>query len=333
MHILYIRPRGLESSIITAQLAKENEVHFAENVAEVSESILKKVEILCIFVDTQVHKEMLIQMPNLRAIVTRSAGYDHIDLAYVKEHQLILSRVPHYGTRTVAEFAFGLIFALSRNIVRAVYDFRENKNLNLTVYEGFDLSQKTLGVFGTGMIGAEVVKIGQKLDMKVIATDVFERPELIAQGLTYVSKDELLCNADIVSLHVPSLPGTHHLMDAEAFGHMKSGSLLINTSRGDIVDTHALLDALENGTIAGAGLDVLEDEHTFTHADITSTQMDEQRKALYEANNKLCARENVIVTPHIAFNTHEAKKEILDITLRNIQAVIAGTPENTVNIS
>jgi D-lactate dehydrogenase len=278
-----------------------------------------------------VTREVLDQLPRLRAVATRSTGYDHIDLAACRERGVVVSNVPTYGENTVAEHTFGLILALSRRIHQA-YVRTVQGNFSLEGLRGFDLKGRTLGVVGTGHIGLHVIRIGRGFGMEVLACDVRQQP-LLAEvlGFAYLSLEELLARSDIVSLHVPYLPSTHHLLSRERMAGMKRGSLLINTARGGLVDTDVLLWALDAGIIAGAGLDVLEGEELLAEEQLLLGQnvATEKLQAAIRGH-LLLRRENVVFTPHIAFDSEEAIRRILDTTVENVRAALGGTPINVV---
>ena len=333
MKILYIRPYAGESAMVQAALP-DHEVIVATCIQDVDESVRSSVEILSVFVDYQVTTDMLNLLPNLQYIATRSAGFDHIDVVQAHARGIVISRVPHYGARTVAEYAIALMFALFRNAFRSYADMQRHAGtVEFEAYEGFDLYGKTLGVVGTGLIGKSVCQIARGIGMNVVAFDAFPDESFAAQNnLTYAPLDAVLTQADIVTLHVPSLPATYHLLNEEKIALMKPGAYLINTARGEIVDTPALVEALQSGHLAGAGLDVLEGEHELREeADLLAAG--DGPSELWEtlvADHALIDMPNVIVTPHIAFNTTEAKREITDITITNIESFLSGEVQNVV---
>ena len=243
----------------------------------------------------------------------------------------MVSNVPTYGENTVAEHTFGLILSLSRRIHQA-YSRTIRGDFSLDGLRGFDLKGRTLGVVGAGHIGLHVVRIGRGFGMDVLAYDLVQQP-LLAEvlGFRYVALDELIAQSDIVTLHLPYLPSTHHLLDRARLGLMKRGSLLINTARGPIVDTDALLWALDEGIIAGAGLDVVEGEDLIADEELLLRQgvVTEQLQAAIRGH-VLLRRENVVITPHIAFDSQEALRRILDTTVDNVRAFMAGEPRNVV---
>lgn len=286
-----------------------------------------------IFIHSHVTAGVLAQLPKLRQIATRSTGYDHIDLAACTARGIIVSNVPVYGENTVAEHTFGLILSLSRKIHHA-YARTIRGDFSLQGLRGFDLKGRTLGVVGTGHIGLHVIRIGRGFGMDVLASDVREQP-LLAEvlGFQYVALEALLERSDIVTLHVPYLPGTHHLLNRERLSRMKRGSLLINTARGAVVDTDALLWALDEGILAGAGLDVLEGEELIAEERQLLGQgvVTEQLQAAIRGH-VLLRRDDVVITPHIAFNSEEALQRILETTAENVKIFLRGAPSNTVNL-
>lgn len=287
--------------------------------------------IISVFVQSRLSRDVLGQLPRLRFIATRSTGFDHIDQEVARERGIVVSNVPSYGENTVAECAFGLILCLSRKTIQAYRRVLQGE-VSLEGLMGFDLKGKTLGVVGAGRIGLHVIRIGRSHDMSVLAYDVKPQP-LLAEvlGFEYVPLEELLRRSDVVTLHAPYTPQTHHLMNRERFGLMKRGSLLINTARGGLVDTAALLWAVDEGILAGAGLDVVEGEELVgeEHRLLSSSGAEDKLRTLLR-HHALLRYENVIVTPHVAFFSREAVERILDTTVANIQAFLAGHPENVV---
>ena len=320
---------------MTDQLG-EHEVVSSNCVWDLDEATRNQVEVLSVFVDYQVTADVLDVLPNLKMIAARSAGYDHIDIVSAQQRGIVVSRVPHYGARTVAEYAFALIFALSRNVYRSYADLQQSvSERKVDIYEGFSLYGRTLGVVGTGAIGRNVCKIARGVGMNVLAYDVSPDETFAADlGIGYASLDEVLALSDVVTLHVPSIPATHHLLNAEKLQKMKRGSYLINTARGEILDTKALVKSLHQGHLAGAGLDVLEGEHALREESelLSEGVSDPNLWEILVANHALIDMKNVIVTPHIAFNTTEAKREITQITGENICAFASAAPQNTVTI-
>lgn len=299
------------------------------------DEVINDTDILSIFVSSPVSATTIAAMSSLKCVAARSTGYDHIDAVAVKERDIVVSTVPSYGTRTVAEFAFALILALSRKAYAAFDELRDKGTTDFKRYEGFDLAGKTIGIIGTGKIGKNAARIARGFDMRVLLSDM--RPdEAFAKeiGATYTSLEDAVSDSDVISLHVPYMKETHHLVNTALLQKFKQGSYIVNTARGAVIDTLALAQALKSGHIAGAGLDVLEGEKELldemsllsdVHNDINEFRM-------LVAAHALVDMPNVIVTPHIAFNTREAKREILETTIANINAFIAGTPQNSVRL-
>lgn len=290
-------------------------------------------EAISVFVDSAVTKNVLDKLPNLKFIATRSTGYDHIDMAAAKARGITISSVPSYGENTVAEMAFGLLLTLSRKIYEGFDRIRETGNWSVEGLQGFDLRGKTIGVVGTGRIGKHSIAIAKGFGMNVVGFDAHPDQKLAKElGFKYLSIDELLKVSDVVTLHVPYLPETHHLMNKENLAKMKKGAILINTSRGAVVETAALVQALQSGHLGGAGLDVLEEEG------VVKDEMDFLVSGKAEghdwktiiANHVLVDMPNVVITPHNAFNTKEAIERILDTTIDDISCYINGEVINKV---
>lgn len=302
-----------------------------EPLNEETASSYADAEVVSTFVNSRLDADVLALLPSLRLIATRSTGYDHIDLEYCARHGISVCNVPDYGDATVAEHAFALLLGLARHLVEAVERTRHG-DFSTNGLRGIDLRGRTLGVIGTGRIGRRALEIARGFGMATIAHDVRPSPELSDDlDVRYVDLDELLSSSDAISLHVPATPGTRHLLSDAAFERMKPSAFLVNTARGNIIDTAALVRALADGRLAGAGLDVLpeepliREEATIFRAGAPDRPYD--LKALV-ANHVLLRFPNVLVTPHIAYNTEGALRRIIDTTLANIRAFAAGTPQN-----
>jgi D-lactate dehydrogenase len=273
------------------------------------------------------------RFPSLKLIATRSTGYDHIDLAAAKARGISVANVPFYGENTVAEFAFALILSLSRRIPEA-REHTTRGSFSPTGLRGFDLAGKTLGVVGVGHIGAHMIRMAQGFDMKVVGFDPYPNAELAhTLNFTYASLTDLLAASDVITLHVPYNEHTHHLINKGNISAVKKGAYLINTARGAVVETEALVEALRSGTLAGAGLDVLEEEGDMADEMklLTSPHPKEEELKIALENHYLITHPRVIVTPHCAFNTAEAVRRILDTTISNIDAFGKSAPTNLVS--
>lgn len=288
-------------------------------------------EAVSTFIYSKLSKETLSQFPKLELLCTRSTGVSHVDSDYCKEHGITVCNVPTYGKNTVAEHAFALLLALSRKIVPSVERTRKGK-FSFEGLRGFDLRGKTIGVVGTGDIGECAIEIANGFHMEVLAFDVKPREELRRHlGFEYVSLERLCRESDVITLHVPGIPQTEHMISVSQLAMMKPSAVLINTSRGSVVDVHALTEALSKGNIKGAALDVLAKEPTVR-------EEAELFRAAYEKNHKdesvlladtvLMKMDNVIITPHNAFNTEEAVQRIFDTTVDNIRKYAEGEPQN-----
>lgn len=259
---------------------------------------------------SRVTREVLEGLPRLKLLVTRSTGYDHIDLQAAKDRGVVVCNVPDYGAHAIAEHAFALMLAVARNVCTGNERYRRSKRFDDSGLAGVELFGKTLGVIGTGRIGRHAIRIGQGFAMKVVAHDAFPNPDLASQlGFAYLDLPHLLARADFLTIHVPLSEGTHHLINADTLGHLKPGAILVNASRGPVVDTEALKVALASGHLLGAGLDVLEDERGRYHefADL-----------------------NVVITPHVGWYTREVKDRLVTISLDNVRAWRQGHPINRV---
>ncbi len=269
---------------------------------------------VCCFVSDHVDAQTLnaLKTGGVRLIALRSAGYNNVDLVAAAKLGLTVVRVPAYSPHAVAEYAVGLLLSVNRKIHKA-YMRVHGQNFSLEGLMGFDLYGKTVGVIGTGRIGAVFATIMKGFGCDVIAYDSFVNQELVAKKtVTYVSLSELYQRADVISLHVPLLPSTHHLVNSETLPQMKDGILIINTGRGALIDSLALIEALKSGKIGGAGLDVYEEEEGIFYKDLSEHVLKDDVLA------RLITFPNVLMTSHQAFLTKEALQKIAETTLQNI---------------
>ncbi len=319
-----IRQRGIENRIQARFLH--------DHLSPAAFTEFADAEAIVVFIWTKVNRAIIESLPELRLVLTMSTGYDHIDLEACRKRGVTVCNVPRYGENTVAEHTFALILSLSRKL-HAAYFQALRGDFRIRELRGFDLYGKTLGVVGAGNIGLHVIRIARGFGMRVLAYDA--RPHsLLAEvlGFTYTDLDTLLRESDIVSLHVPARPETHHLINRDTLSKMKRGALLINTARGGVVDTEALLWALDEGILGGAGLDVIEGEEFITEESaLLKMPLAEQTLKQIVQAQLLLRRENVVFTPHIAFNSQEAVQRILDTTLDNLQAFLEGRAQNVVS--
>lgn len=333
MKIHYFAGEAWEEEYVRAKLPNDELLFHPGPFSSHADVSDPAAEAISVFVESKITGDDLARFPALKLIATRSTGFDHIDLAAAKARGIAVATVPFYGENTVAEFAFALILALSRRIIEADERVRETGTFSQDNLRGFDLAGKTLGVIGCGHIGTHVIRMGNGFGMNVLGYEVHPDPERAkTEHFAFVSLPELLAASDIITLHVPYNEHTHHLIHKENIGQIKKGAYLVNTARGAVVETDALIEALKNGTLAGAGLDVLEEEGDLNDEMTLLTAPHPSEAAIKMAleNHYLIDHPRVIVTPHVAFNTMEAVKRILDTTADNIRNFAAGTPSNIV---
>ena len=277
---------------------------------------------ICAFVNDQLDAEVLERLASggTRLVALRSAGFNNVDLAAAERLGIDVVRVPAYSPHSVAEFTVALLLSLDRRIPRAWARVRDN-NFSLEGLIGHDLHKKTVGIVGTGRIGALVarcLKLGFGCD--VIAHDVAEDADLLAIGVEYRPLDQVLAAADMVSLHCPLTPATRHLVDAAAIAAMRPGVLIVNTSRGALIDADALINGLKSGKVGGVALDVYEQEADLFFEDLSNEIIQD------DVFQRLLTFPNVLVTGHQAFFTHEALSAIAAMTLANVTDAEAGRP-------
>jgi D-lactate dehydrogenase len=332
---------------LATEVNKEEEAYLREALATalslqtiagtlntVDESSLKEVEILLPFIHSRIGAAQINVMPHLKLIATRSTGYEHIDLQTAVTKGIAVANVPGYGETAVAEYTFALLLTLSRKVHQAAAQMKVG-TFTLEELRGFDLYGKTLGVVGAGAIGLHVIRIAKGFGMHVLAYDINESP-LFSEvlGFNYVALHDLLAQADIVTLHAPSNPKTYHMINRETLAQMKRGAILINTARGSLVDSQALAWALDTHILAAAGLDTIEGEEFLQREEelLRASDIEEQLRLLV-SNHLLQRRPNVMLTPHMAFNSQEALRRILDTTIANVRAFLAGHPQNTIVVT
>jgi D-lactate dehydrogenase len=277
---------------------------------------------VCVFVNDRVDGACLelLARQKIRHVALRCAGYNNVDLTAARALNIAVTRVPAYSPHAVAEHAVGLLLSLNRKIHRAYNRVREH-NFSLNGLVGFDLFGKTVGIIGTGRIGRIAAQIFRGFDTRVLACDACPAPDWAAQHhVAYTDLETLLKSSDIVSLHVPLLPDTLHLFGAETFALMKPAAILINTSRGRLIETSALIDSLKSGRLGGVALDVYEEEEGVFFEDLSGQMLPDDELSM------LLTFPNVLITSHQAFLTHEALGEIARVTVENILRMQAAQP-------
>jgi len=316
---------GWEEKIIRSEITNAECRFSNDKIEEGKVPAQTDFEGICIFVDSVINEKTLGYFPKLKFIATRSTGYDHIDLEACKKKGVVVTNVPGYGDNTVAEFAFGLLLTMTRKLYDAIDQVKETESLSHIRLRGIDLNNKTILIIGTGRIGTHAIMIAKGFSMNVIAYDSKPKPELATKlGFQYVSLEDGLKRADIITIHCPFTEQTKHLLNTESMRYIKKGTYLVNTARGGIIETFALIESLLDGRIAGAALDVLEDEEQVKDEvqffSKKGAKADDLRLML--ANHKLMNMPNVFITPHTAFNTQEALERILKTTIENVRGFL-----------
>jgi len=320
--IAFFGVKSWEKEIIEKEISKLDTFGIGIFKEEVQDNLemAAKYDIISPFIYSKFDQKILEKLPNLKMVATRSTGMDHIDCGWCKKNNIVVANVPVYGSNTVAEYAFALLLSITRKIVVANQSV-EDGEFNPEGLTGVDLVGKTLGVIGCGKIGQNVIKIARGFGMKVLGVDGYKNPELEKKlGFKYVDLETCLKNSDFVTLHVPAIPETFHMINKQNIKLMKKGSYLINTARGAVVETEALLWALNNKILAGVGLDTVEEE---SQVESMSTVMSKKitKDDLQEVltYHLLRDRDDVVFTPHNAFNTKEAIERIVKTTVDNIK--------------
>ncbi|QXI42364.1 2-hydroxyacid dehydrogenase [Pseudomonas wayambapalatensis] len=315
-----------QESFTQAAASSALELHFqAARLTRDTAPLAQGFEVVCAFINDDLGADVLQRLASggTRLIALRSAGYNHVDLTAAAHLGLTVVRVPAYSPHAVAEHTVALILALNRRLHRAYNRTREG-DFTLHGLTGFDLHGKTVGVVGTGQIGAAFARIMAGFGCQLLAYDPYPNPELLALGARYLELPELLGQARIISLHCPLTEHTRHLINAESLARLQPGAMLINTGRGALVDTPALIDALKSGQLGYLGLDVYEEEAQLFFEDRSDLPLQDDVLA------RLLTFPNVIVTAHQAFLTREALEAIAATTLDNIARWAAGDAQNTV---
>ncbi|MDO4626120.1 MAG: 2-hydroxyacid dehydrogenase [Pasteurellaceae bacterium] len=289
---------------------------------QLNESTAKMAEhadVVCIFVNDDGSRKVLEKLAALgvKIIALRCAGFNNVDIKAAQELGLQVVRVPAYSPEAVAEHTVGLMMTLNRRIHRAYQRTRE-ANFSLEGLIGFNMHGRTAGIIGTGKIGVAVMRILNGFGMHILAYDPFKNPAAEALGAQYVELDELYAKSHVISLHCPATPENYHLLNRDAFAKMKDGVMIINTSRGSLIDTQAAIDALKQRKIGALGMDVYENERELFFEDKSNEVI------LDDVFRRLSSCHNVLLTGHQAFLTEEALMNISDVTLSNIYALDRG---------
>jgi D-lactate dehydrogenase len=316
-------------------VVKQAELRFwHQTINEVDPAEYHDAQIVSVFTLSQITPAVLHKLPKLVLIASRSTGVDHINVRAAKAAGAVVTNVPGYGENTVAEYAFGLLLSVIRKLPQASQQIQTG-SIDHTKLTGFELYDKTIGIIGTGKIGAHMARIANGFGMRVLGFDPYPNPQLeIDYGLKYAHLVDLLRHSDVVSIHSPFTGKNLHMIGKTEFNVMKHGAILINTARGELVDSKELVKNLQSGKLGGAGLDVLEDENLLRSSDevelLTHTI---DRAACDHVVEQMILEKmpNVVLSPHNAFNTYEALERIRQTTATNIISFLSGQPENVVD--
>ena len=282
-------------------------------------ALAQDFDVVCPFVNDDVGAAVLLGLADagVKLLALRSAGFNHVDLEVARHIGMPVVRVPAYSPRSVAEHTVALMLALNRQIHRAHARVREG-NFALDGLLGFDIGERTVGIVGTGKIGVAVAEIMRGFGCRLLGYDVMVNPDAIAAGVEYVELKELWRQSDVITLHAPLTPDTHHMVDTFAIATMRRGVMIINTSRGALVDTNAAIEGLKSGQIGYLGLDVYEEEGDLFFEDLSNKVIQD------DVFSRLLTFPNVVITGHQAFFTEEAMKAIAETTIANITAYAEG---------
>lgn len=327
MKMLIFDFRESEKEFFNNNEFKDFEITFINeplnSLTQLTEEQWNETDIISVFISSSVTEDVIHKFKNLRIIATRSTGYDHIDIQCCAGKNIAVFNVEQYGQKAVAEYTLGIMIALVRNILPAYLDVQKNIIYHPD-YEGRNLCSMTLGIIGCGAIGEAVAKLAISFGMKVLITSYAKCKEL-DENISYVTIEELLEESDIISLHIPYTKETHHFLNEKEFDRMKDGVYIINTARGELINSIVLYENLLSGKVKGAALDVLECEQVALTGDLTHIKnSDTNCVASALITQKLLALKNVIITPHIAYNSKEAIETLLMTTFNNIRDYLKG---------
>ncbi len=315
MNILFLEVDAEDVSLVKKKLPQAQCIEESALSEQKLIETCRDAKVISCFIHSHFTEKIVNQLPNLRLLCTRSVGYDHIDLAACRKRGIIVCNVPDYGSYVIAEHVFALLLSTLRHVPEGDRKV-EGGTFDYHGLRGMALHGKTIGIIGTGSIGRTVAQIAQGFDMKILAYDTQPSHELQKKipSLQYVTLHALITHSDIISLHIPETPATHHIIDATAIAQMKVGVIIINTARGSLIDRTALLAALQSKKVQYALLDVLEHEQNF------------------EENKELIAHPRVVTTPHIAFYADDSMQRMLTESFHSIEEWTHGKqPTNVVH--
>lgn len=289
-------------------------------------------QVISCFTTSRISQDVLEKFKNLELIALRSVGFNHIDIDYCKKNNIFVENTPNYGNMTVAEFALALLLDVTRKVTYSANNLK-NSIVDAKCTIGIEIFGKTIGIVGLGAIGSEMARLAHGIGLKILGYDLVEKEDLKEKyHVQYTDFETLIKNSDFISLHSPLTRDNFHMFNKDVFDMMRPNSIIVNTARGELIDTQALYNSLSEKKIAGAGLDVLESEDTLTDVEylVDVGRMSPQALQKTVLNNRLMKLDNVIVTPHIAYDTNEAINRILNTAISNINAFIEGKIQNNV---
>ncbi len=331
MHLVFYEVKPWERRAIAKAFKGHRVKLLKETLNEDTVKYAKNADVISVFIYSKIDKRIISKLKRVKLIATRSTGFDHIDIKECRKRGIAVCNVPYYGENTVAEHTFALILALSRKVHKSYMRILKG-DFSINGLMGFDLKGKTLGVIGAGHIGLHVIRIAKGFGMNVLAYDIKPNKFLAeVMGFEYTSFEDVLRKSDIITLHVPYTKATHHMINRKNIKLIKKGAILINTSRGPVVETDALIEALDKGILSGVGLDVVEGEEVIKEEKELLYKPEKIKKlATLGKLRLLVERENVVFTPHIAFYSKEALQRIINTTIENIKSFLEGNVKNSV---
>lgn len=335
MKMLMFDFRESEKEYFAKKFPKDFEIEFFEESLTENTTLTDEqkedTSIISVFINSEVSEKVLAQFKNLHIVTTRSTGYNHINLEYCRNNNIAVINAPYYGKTSVAQYTIGMILTLTRNVLVAANDIK-SRHIDYPKYEGRNLSNLSIGVIGTGSIGSSVCKIANMFDMKIYAHDIKINEE-IQEFVEYVDFETLIAKSDIITLHIPYIIEFYHMLSENEFKKMKDKVYIINTSRGELIDTAVLYKYVKMGKVKGAALDVIECENiNYDNSEVTNIIKQASETCLENViiTDKLMQFENVIITPHIAYNTKESVINILDSIFASIKDHYNGIYRNRI---
>lgn len=338
--ILIFDYKKIEQNFFKNNKLDEYDIHFFEEslnettVNNLPDELLEDATVVSIYLTSNINNEVLRKFPNLMILSTRSSGYEHINIKECCNKKIKVLNVENYDSKAIVQYTFGLMITLIRKILVAERDVREF-NFENNCYTGRELNNLTIGIIGTGNVGSEMCRIAHAFGMKILALDIKQNKELIDRyNVEYTDKKTLISNSDVISLHVPLTEQTREILSKREFAIIKPTAIVLNTSRGELINTADLYDAIVMENLAGAGLDAMDcEEIAFNTHNMTTKIKDSDLNCLSKVflTRRLAQLKNVIVTPRIAYNTQESADRILNTMFESIEDCIQGGHTNQVN--